>query len=64
VHLAERLVAEETIEHDEFEAMFADLPDARKDGPIVPRLTPVPQTPPAAPGPGGTPQPVPSPQPA
>jgi cell division protease FtsH len=61
--LAERLVAEETIEHDEFEAMFADLPDARKDGPIVPRLTPAPQPPPAGQS-GGTPQPVPSPQPA
>ena len=29
VQLAERLVAEETIEQDEFEAMFADLPDPR-----------------------------------
>src|ERR687889_568690 len=29
--LAERLVAEETIEQDEFERMFADLPDPRKD---------------------------------
>jgi cell division protease FtsH len=62
--LAERLVAEETIEHEEFNAMFADLPDARKDGPIVPRLMPAPQPPPAAAGPGGTPQTVPAPQPA
>jgi cell division protease FtsH len=61
--LAERLVAEETIEHDEFEAMFADLPDAQKDGPIAPRLFPAPQ-PPAAGQAGGAPQPVPAPQPA
>jgi cell division protease FtsH len=31
VALAERLVAQETLEADEFEAMFADLPDPRKD---------------------------------
>ena len=30
IQLAERLVAEETIEHEEFEAMFADLPDPAK----------------------------------
>ena len=29
--LAEALVAKETIEAEEFEAMFADLPDPRKD---------------------------------
>ncbi|HET7678392.1 MAG TPA: ATP-dependent zinc metalloprotease FtsH [Candidatus Limnocylindrales bacterium] len=29
--LADRLVAEETIEQDEFERMFADLPDPRKE---------------------------------
>ena len=31
VQLAERLVAEETVEQEAFEAMFADLPDPRKD---------------------------------
>ena len=31
IQLAECLVAKETIEHEEFEAMFADLPDPRKD---------------------------------
>ena len=48
----------------EADLSHADLPDARKDGPIVPRLTPAPQPPPVAPGSGGTPQPVPAPQPA
>ncbi|MBA3435842.1 MAG: ATP-dependent zinc metalloprotease FtsH, partial [Chloroflexi bacterium] len=31
IQLAERLVAEETVEQDAFEAMFADLPDPRKE---------------------------------
>ncbi|MEO7118558.1 MAG: ATP-dependent zinc metalloprotease FtsH [Candidatus Limnocylindrales bacterium] len=31
IQLAERLVAEETVEQEAFEAMFADLPDPRKD---------------------------------
>ena len=35
--LAERLVAEETIEREEFEKMFADLPDPRKDTHITPQ---------------------------
>ena len=38
--LAERLVAEETIEAEAFDAMFADLPDPRKDGSV--RITPMP----------------------
>ena len=36
VQLAERLVAEETIEQEEFETMFADLPDPRKDTHMTP----------------------------
>jgi cell division protease FtsH len=68
VQLAERLVAEETIEQEAFEAMFADIPDPRKDT----HVTPVPldgstlgrrteEPPPAA---GPTTAPKPSPQPA
>ena len=36
IQLAERLVAEETIEQEEFEKMFADLPDPRKDTHMTP----------------------------
>jgi cell division protease FtsH len=36
IQLAERLVAEETIEQDAFEAMFEDIPDPRKDTHITP----------------------------
>src|SRR5919201_3540411 len=36
VQLAERLVAEETIEQDVFESMFSDIPDPRKDTLITP----------------------------
>ena len=66
VALAERLVAEETIEQEDFEKMFADLPDPRKDthvtpvpldGPIVRRAPEEPVAGPAA-------APKPSPQPA
>ena len=67
--LAEALVAKETIEADEFEAMFADIPDPRKEpgGSPTPKLaTPLAglgtasrEEPPAA---GETPEP--SPQPA
>ena len=67
--LAEALVSKETIEADEFEAMFADMPDPRKDagGTPTPKLAtplaglakPDPDEPPAA---GETPEP--SPQPA
>jgi len=68
IQLAERLVAQETIDHDEFEQMFADLPDARRDGGGG-TITPLPQ-PPAAPraveAAGGLPGPIttPAPQPA
>ena len=67
IQLAERLVAEETIEQEAFEAMFADIPDPRKDT----HMTPVPldgsmlgqrpaeETPPApAPAPKQAPQPA------
>ncbi len=36
IQLAERLVAEETIEQEAFETMFADLPDPRKDTHMTP----------------------------
>jgi cell division protease FtsH len=65
IQLAERLVAQETIEHDEFQAMFADLPDLRDGadagGSLTPLPSPAPQ-PPAEPR-GGT-APSPAPQPA
>jgi cell division protease FtsH len=66
VQLAERLVAEETIEQDDFEAMFSDIPDPRTnthvtpvplDGPIVRRA-------PEEPAAGPATAPKPSPQPA
>jgi cell division protease FtsH len=66
--LAEALVAKETIEANEFEAMFADLPDPRKEpgGSPTPKLatplaglgSPRPEDPPAA---GEAPEPSPSP---
>ncbi|MDQ3937283.1 MAG: hypothetical protein M3253_01230, partial [Chloroflexota bacterium] len=64
VQLAERLVAEETIEQDEFEKMFADIPDPRKDTHItpIPLSGPLPRREEEAPGP--SPAPKPSPQPA
>jgi cell division protease FtsH len=65
--LAERLVAQETIEHDEFEAMFADLPDPRRDGgrgTITPLPSPPPQAPRPVDGSNGVPVPAPTPQPA
>jgi cell division protease FtsH len=37
VQLAERLVNEETIEQEEFEKMFADIPDPRKDTHMTPQ---------------------------
>jgi cell division protease FtsH len=66
VQLAEALVAEETIEQDDFEKLFADIPDPRKDthvtpvpldGPIVRRTREEPSSGPAT-------APKPSPQPA
>ena len=67
VQLAERLVAEETVEQEAFETMFADLPDPRKDagdGGMTAR--PLPQRPAHRPPdkPTVVPTPSPSPQPA
>jgi cell division protease FtsH len=64
VQLAERLVAEETIEQEAFEEMFADIPDPRKDTHItpVPLAGPTPAADTETPGP--SPAPKPSPQPA
>ena len=66
VQLAERLVAEETIEQEQFEAMFSDIPDPRKDTLITP--VPLdgsslrkPAEEPPAPAAGGTPKPAPQP---
>jgi cell division protease FtsH len=66
--LAEALVAKETIEAEEFEAMFADLPDPRKDagGSPTPKLAtplvglgkPRPEPPVKAGAPEPTPQPA------
>ncbi|MFN8623190.1 MAG: ATP-dependent zinc metalloprotease FtsH [Chloroflexota bacterium] len=67
IQLAERLVAEETIEHDEFEAMFADLPDERRNhgGGSAVTPTPLPLPPRQSPEPPpATGAPAPSPQPA
>jgi cell division protease FtsH len=64
ISLAERLIAEETIEQEAFESMFSDLPDPRRDT----NITPIPlhdplirreDTPPSP-----QPAPKPSPQPA
>ena len=65
--LAERLVAEETLEQDEFEKLFADLPDPRKEQGNV--NTPVPLSgpmhrPPSAEDGRSGPAPKPAPQPA
>jgi cell division protease FtsH len=65
IQLAEKLVAEETVEQEAFEALFADLPDPRKDA--GGSNTPVPlDTPPQRPPdePRVIPTPTPSPQPA
>ncbi len=66
VQLAERLVAEETIEQEEFEKMFADLPDPRKDTHITPVPLDGPMTArePKEPVAGPAKAPKPSPQPA
>src|SRR6185503_7690390 len=64
--LAERLVADETIEQEEFERMFADIPDPRKETHITPTPLSGPMRPrtdePPQPTPGVAPKP--SPQPA
>jgi cell division protease FtsH len=66
IQLAERLVAEETIEQEAFEAMFADIPDPRQDthitpqpldGSILVRPTEEPPAPPAT-APKTSPQPA------
>jgi cell division protease FtsH len=66
IQLAEFLVAKETIEHEEFDAMFADLPDPRKDAGSSGGITSLPlhqrDEPPTEPR--GTTQPNPAPQPA
>lgn len=66
IQLAERLVAEETIEQEAFEQMFADLPDPRKDTHMTP--TPLdgssPRRAPDEPAAGPTTAPKPAPQPA
>jgi cell division protease FtsH len=66
VELAERLVAEETIEQEEFEKMFADIPDPRADTHItpVPLDGVAPRRKPDEPAAGPAPAPKPSPQPA
>ena len=64
VQLAERLVAEETIEQEEFEKMFADIPDPRKDSHVTPVPLSGPMTRPEEEPPGPSPSPKPSPQPA
>jgi cell division protease FtsH len=64
--LAERLVAEETIEQEDFEKMFSDIPDPRADTHItpVPLDGPIVRRAPEEPSTGHAPAPKPSPQPA
>jgi cell division protease FtsH len=65
VQLAERLVADETIEQEAFETMFADIPDPRKDTHMTPQPLSGPlrrAEEPQQPTPGVAPKP--SPQPA
>jgi cell division protease FtsH len=66
IQLAERLVAEETIEQEAFEKMFADLPDPRKDTHMtpVPLDGTMPRRAPGEPASGPTTAPKPAPQPA
>jgi len=66
IQLAERLVAEETVEQDAFEAMFADLPDPRKEAGEGGGMTarPLPSLEPRPEKPSGAPSPSPSPAPA
>jgi len=61
--LADKLVAEETVESEDFEKLFADLPDPRRDeGSPTPR--PLGAAPSPKPAPASGPAPAPSPQPA
>jgi cell division protease FtsH len=66
IQLAERLVAEETIEQEAFEKMFADLPDPRKDTHMtpVPLDGTMPRRASGEPGTGPATAPKPAPQPA
>jgi cell division protease FtsH len=65
VQLADRLVAEETLEQGEFEKMFTDIPDPRKDrGSPTPIPVEGPEPRPAPAPESGRPAPKPSPQPA
>jgi cell division protease FtsH len=66
VQLAERLVAEETIEQEAFEQMFSDIPDPRKDINVTPTPLdgPVARREAEGPSAGPAPAPKPSPQPA
>jgi len=66
VQLAERLVAEETIEQDAFEALFSDIPDPRTDTHVtpVPLDGPIVRRAPQEPASGPATAPKPSPQPA
>ncbi len=66
IQLAERLVAEETVEQEAFEAMFADLPDPRKESGEGGGMTarPLPNLEPRPEKPSGAPAPAPSPSPA
>ncbi|MBA3435329.1 MAG: hypothetical protein H0U11_02440, partial [Chloroflexi bacterium] len=59
-------VAEETVEQDAFEAMFADLPDPRKEAGEGGGMTarPLPSLEPRPEKPSGAPSPSPSPSPA
>jgi cell division protease FtsH len=67
IALADKLVAEETVEAEEFEKLFADLPDPHKGGGSTPRPTgvaPAPRASEPAGGPSTAPAPSPSPSPA
>jgi len=66
VELAERLVAEESVEQEAFEKMFADLPDPRKDTHVtpVPLDGPIARRAPAEPATGPATAPKTAPQPA
>lgn len=66
MQLAEALVAKETIDSVEFEAMFADLPDRRKEpgGSPTPKLSRQQHRPPEEDPPAAAPSPEPAPIPA
>jgi hypothetical protein len=66
VSLAEKLVAEETVEREAFEGLFADIPDPRQLGGPTPKpLDASPAAPRPVPAPPvATPPPQPSPSPA